>query len=101
MYKKRKGVAMAEIKKEERGLWLNDRKELEVKGVKEVLSFDENGAELMTENGELSVEGTGIRIAELDTDRGRVRITGRIDALCYSAEPSDKKKGLKAKLFGG
>ena len=101
MYKKLKGVAMAEIKKEERGLQLNDRKELEVKGVKEIVSFDENGAELLTENGDLTVEGTGIRIAELDVDRGRVRITGRIDLLCYSAEPTEKKKGLRAKLFGG
>jgi sporulation protein YabP len=92
---------MAEIKKEERGLQLNDRKELEVKGVKEVLSFDENGAELLTENGELTVEGASIRISELDTDRGRVRITGRIDMLCYSAEPSEKKKGLRARIFGG
>ena len=92
---------MAEIKKEERGLQLNDRKELEVKGVKEVLSFDENGAELLTENGELTVEGASIRISELDTDRGWVRITGRIDMLCYSAEPSEKKKGLRARIFGG
>ena len=92
---------MAEIKKEERGLYLNDRKELDVRGVKEVVGFDENGATLITENGELTVEGAGIRIAELDTERGKVRITGRIDLMCYSTESADKKKGWKARLFGG
>ena len=88
---------MAESK---RTLCLDDRKLLRLEGVKEVVSFDETGAVLITENGELTVEGTGIKISNLDTDRGEVEITGRIDAMIYSLELADKKRGLRSRLFG-
>ena len=82
------------------GLWLSDRRELVADGVKEVISFDENGALMLTELGELSVEGSQIRISELDSETGKIRISGTIDALIYSPVPSEKKKGLAKRLFG-
>lgn len=81
-------------------LILKDRRELMLDGVKEVISFDENGAVVLTELGELCVEGVGIRLSNLDAAGGEVQITGRIDAMIYSEESADKKKGLKARLFG-
>lgn len=81
-------------------LILTDRKELNVEGVKEVVSFDETGASLVTENGELEVTGADIRILDLDTSSGKVLITGRIDSLVYVADNSEKRKGLLGKLFG-
>ncbi|MBQ8818518.1 MAG: sporulation protein YabP [Clostridia bacterium] len=88
---------MAEIK---RILCLTDRKELNIGGVKEVISFDDNGAVILTENGELSVEGENIRISNLDAQSGEVNITGKIDAMIYSADSNEKKKGIRARLFG-
>jgi sporulation protein YabP len=81
-------------------LTLSDRRQLDVSGVREVVGFDERGATLITENGELCVEGENIRIANLDAQRCEVRITGRIDAIIYTDEDAGKKKGLRAKLFG-
>lgn len=83
-----------------RMLCLRDRRELSVDGVREVVSFDENGAVVLTEDGELCVEGENIKIANLSTEGGEVRITGKIDAMLYSDDSADKKKGLKARLFG-
>ena len=83
-----------------RALHLEDRRQLRIGGVKEVISFDDGGAVVLTENGELSVEGEGIRISNLDKDSGEIEITGKIDALIYSADSSDKKKGLRSRLFG-
>ena len=83
-----------------RALHLEDRRQLRIGGVKEVISFDDGGAVVLTENGELSVEGEGIRISNLDKDSGEIEITGKIDAMIYSADSSDKKKGLRARLFG-
>jgi sporulation protein YabP len=88
---------MAENK---RTLFLCDRSELRVTGVKEVESFDENGALLLTENGELSVDGQNIHISNLDTDSGEVCITGRIDGLNYADDAAEKHRGLFGKLFG-
>lgn len=84
----------------EKMLCLKGRRELNVDGVKEVVSFDENGAVIQTEVGELCVEGSGIRIANLDAAGGEIQITGKIDAMIYSEEATEKKKGLKARLFG-
>lgn len=83
-----------------RALHLEDRRQLRIGGVKEVISFDDGGAVVLTENGELSVEGEGIRISNLDKDSGEIEITGKIDAMIYSADSSDKKKGLRSRLFG-
>ena len=83
-----------------RVLHLEDRRQLRIGGVKEVISFDDGGAVVLTENGELSVEGEGIRISNLDKDSGEIEITGKIDAMIYSVDSSDKKKGLRSRLFG-
>ena len=83
-----------------RVLTLLDRRELEVTGVKEVVSFDEEGAVLITEDGELEIGGAQIRILNLDTSGGCVRITGRIDSVIYAEESSEKRKGFLGKLFG-
>ncbi|MBO5204271.1 MAG: sporulation protein YabP [Clostridia bacterium] len=81
-------------------LWLCDRSELKITGVGEVVSFDENGAVLLTECGELSIDGQNIHISNLDTESGEVHITGRIDAIVYADDAADKKRGLLGKLFG-
>ncbi len=83
-----------------RTLCLYQRKQLEISGVREVVSFDERGATILTEDGELSIEGTDIKISNLDTDSGRVSVGGRIDAMIYSADPTEKKKGFRRTLFG-
>ena len=79
-------------------LCLKNRKQLEVTGVKEVISFDEGGAIILTEDGELCVEGSNIKISNLDTDNGRVSVMGMIDAMIYSPDKTDKKR--KRTFFG-
>ena len=83
-----------------RVLTLFDRKELDVTGVKEVVSFDESGALLITEIGELEICGTQIHISNLDTSEGCVHITGKIDSMVYADDVSSKRKGFFGKLFG-
>jgi len=83
-----------------RTLTLTDRKELRVMGVKEVLSFDDSGAELQTADGRLCVIGEDIRLGELNSENGEVFITGRICELSYKEELADKKRGFLGRLFG-
>lgn len=94
---------MAENKSGQGTVILDSRKRLAVKGVKEVVSFDDAGAVLLTDCGELFVEGSGIRLSELTgigEGSGEVSVTGRIDALFYRADTAEKKKSLRARLFG-
>ncbi|MBQ9086269.1 MAG: YabP/YqfC family sporulation protein [Clostridia bacterium] len=70
------------------------RKEMTVNGVREVESFDENGAVLQTTAGEMTVEGEDIHVGVLDMDRGLVTLSGRIDAILYSDIHSEEKGGF-------
>ncbi len=81
-------------------LCLTDRSLLYINDVTEVQSFDECGAVLTTQRGELTVEGSGIHIARLDIEGGVAELTGKIDALYYADESATKKRSLRAKLFG-
>ncbi len=81
-------------------LCLTGRQGLFVGGVKEVVSFDEDGAVLVTEMGELEIGGREIRILDLDRESGEIQICGRVDSMTFATEDSQRKKGLRARLFG-
>lgn len=72
-------------------LTLIARKQLSVSGVKEVLSFDPSCVELLTELGELSVDGDGMRMGTLDTKDGIVELEGNIIAITYSSADNGKQ----------
>ena len=67
-----------EEKKRVHEIRLNDRSEMNISGVEEVIGFDEENLQLKTDAGELLVEGSGIKIGTLNTDEGIVSLTGRI-----------------------
>lgn len=94
---------MAENKGREGTVIIESRRRIVLRGVKEVLSFDDVGATLMTECGELCIEGSGIRLSELTgigDGNGEVSITGKIDALFYRADAAEKKRGIRSRLLG-
>ena len=76
---------------------LKGRDELYIGGVEEVLNFDEEGVRLRSVDGELVVEGSDIKIETLDTDKGTVSLSGRINGM-YFLDVPDKKKGFFGKL---
>ena len=77
---------------------MHSRSELVIEGVGEVLSFDEESVCLNSVDGKMMIEGEDIKIDTLDTDRGVVRLSGRINALYYESDPEKSKKGFWGKL---
>ena len=75
------------------------RERAEINGVSEVISFDEQSVILVTDCGELTLEGQGLHVGTLDIQRGLVEVTGQIDALIYS-DKAAAKRGLRARIFG-
>ena len=80
-------------------LTLDVRRRISVCGVTEVESFDEQSVQLMTDCGELTVEGEGLHVGTLDIARGVVEVEGRVNGLYY-ADGAPVKRGLRARLFG-
>lgn len=81
-------------------LIVSGRRTLKITGVKEVDSFDECGAVIKTDMGELTVEGEELKMGTLDTERGIISFTGKINGMFYSNDVcTTEKKGLLSKLF--
>ena len=78
---------------EEQALTLKDRKELEVCGVKNIISFDEETVVLDTVLGDLSIVGEGLHITTLTLNDNRVALQGnKINALEYRESVSGQMK---------
>jgi sporulation protein YabP len=92
---------MAERTNEERQhtLHLIARGGADVEGVIEVRSFDEETVILKTSCGEMTLEGEGLRVGGLDLTEGRLRVDGRINAVCYS-DAIPQRRGWRDRLLG-
>ncbi len=70
-------------------LQADERRNMLVRGVQEVLSFDEHNVRLVTTAGVLNLEGRELRIHTLNTRDGIVSVTGILDGVLYENDPSD------------
>lgn len=79
---------------------LRGRKSLDITGVKQVESFDNEEFLLETVMGYLAIRGQNLQMKNLDVDKGIVSIKGRIFDLVYLDEhQGEKAKGFFSKLF--
>lgn len=77
-------------------LHLQNRKELSLSGVLDILGFEDTNLLVRTELGDLNIDGNDLRIKELSLENGRLLLQGKIDGIYYIS-PAEKKKGG---LFG-
>ncbi len=77
-------------------LTLNERKQLTMSGVTEVVSFDESSVVLQTGLGTLVVQGQGLKLKTLTPEGGQVAVDGDVSALMYE-EP--REGGLWQRLW--
>ena len=59
-------------------LVLYQRKRLNLAGIEDVVSFDELSIYLVTENGNLLIEGTDLHITTLDVASGHMTVEGTV-----------------------
>ncbi|WP_082676333.1 sporulation protein YabP [Shouchella shacheensis] len=79
---------------------LKGRKQLDITGVKQVESFDNEEFLLETTMGFLSVRGANLHMKNLNVEQGLVAIEGKIYDLVYvDQNQQDKAKGFLGKLF--
>jgi len=75
---------------------LDNRENLLLTGIIEVLGFDERNLMLETTQGVLAIDGEGLHIAKLNVDSGDMQVDGRVIGFYYI----DKTEKTKRKLFG-
>ena len=92
----------AEVAKINRGahrMLCEGREALEVRGVTDVVRFDEQTVTLTTVCGGMTVEGSSLHVHVLNVDEGIVAMKGKIDAVIYD-DTDDGEKNGKSGFFG-
>ncbi len=79
-------------------LTLDERKNLTMTGVTEVVSFDDGAVVLHTCQGTLVVQGRDLQLKTLTLDGGSVAVEGLISSLVY--EETRRSGGWISRLFG-
>ena len=80
---------------------IKGRRNIDITGVREVISFDDASVIMSTDGGSMTVEGSGLKIGVLDTERGVVSVEGRINALFYDDDGAQiEKKRFLGRFFG-
>lgn len=81
-------------------LILENRNRLNISGVLDVLSFDDQIIIVETELGMLTVKGDNLRINKLSIDTSEVIVEGEIISLTYNTKDLNKKsEGFLGKIF--
>ncbi len=90
-------MAMTNEPVQNHSLHLENRAKLQVTGVREVESFDEETVVLHTPRGVLVIRGEGLHLQTLSIDGGNVIVDGSVQSLSY--EEAQKSGGFFARLF--
>lgn len=78
---------------------LENRQKLELSGVTDVDSFNEEEIRLFTQLGELTVKGKNLHINEISVETGDVCVEGDVWALVYGEKDRRKKLSAIGKIF--
>ena len=82
----RKILESSQLRMRSHCIHMDNRQLMSVTGVKHVDSFNEYEIALLTDAGELHIEGNDLHISKLNLDDGQVVLEGEIIALEYSDE---------------
>ncbi len=80
-------------------LVIDNREHMEINGVVNVDSFDDEEIVLETEMGLLAIRGENLHIRHLNLEEGELNIEGFVLELAYSEERGSKGFGSKGKGF--
>ena len=69
---------------------MTDRRRVELSGIREVESFDDTGIVLISELGDLTLEGEALKIDSFSVDSGKAAVSGKISALYYTDKAKPK-----------
>ena len=83
----------------EHGFAVRGRAHVEIKGMTELISFDENSVQLSTTSGNMTVEGSELHVNILDVKEGNVSVDGHIDSIYYTDVEPARKRSLMGRLW--
>lgn len=73
--------------------YVQNRASVNISGVREVVSFDENQVIMDTDMGLLTLKGKELHVNRLTVEKGEIDVEGRIDSMEYSSNEAYRKAG--------
>ena len=91
----------SELRKEvgSQSLTLEQRKKLDLTGVKKINSLNNEEFIVVTNLGVVQITGENLEMVQLEINKGFLQITGKIDKIEYVTETPKEKKKIFGKLF--
>lgn len=94
------GIDERRVAGEPHQMALTGREKLDVEGVKNVGSFDQDEVVLETSAGVLVIKGANLHMQQLNLDVGKISLQGRINSLVYAEEDlNQRSRGFLGKLL--
>jgi sporulation protein YabP len=87
-----------EMVSQSQNIIIENRKKLNISGVKEVISFDDETILLDTVLGKITVKGEGLHILSFNTEGGDLDAEGMVHATVYMSD-AKSQGGFLSKLF--
>lgn len=78
---------------EKHNITIQNRKIIQLTGIKDVISFDEKEVILETIQGVLTMKGSEFHVSRLTVEKGEVDLDGLIDSLSYQSFDTYRKPG--------
>ena len=79
---------------------IRSRGYVEICGVESVISFDDESVYLESTMGDILIEGEELKVGTLDTEKGIVKLTGKINGVYYNTTTPKPQKGLFGRIRG-
>lgn len=76
-----------------------DRENIEINGVLDVISFDEEVVTVETEKGLLVIRGLNLHINKLSLENGELFVEGYTSSISYEENQLVKSQGMFNKIF--
>lgn len=80
-------------------LILRNRAELNISGVCDIISSDENSIFLNTTDGTLEIGGSELHIISMNVASGTMIVDGKVDNISYHDKIQAQKNGFFARMF--
>jgi sporulation protein YabP len=78
---------------------LKSRQRMEMTGISDVSSFDEEEIVVQTANSGMSIEGENLKIEKFNSENGELILNGSINGMFYYSKKNTKKKKTLGELF--
>lgn len=78
---------------------IDNRQRIDITGVSEVITFNEDSILLVTNMGTLNIKGKNMKVNKLNVDNGDMSIEGEFISLTYVNKDVKNKESIMKKLF--